>query len=172
MLYLDGQLIDVVRRSSPRVVGDGRSTIAKLIAAENRRRIRARGSAGLTLLRIDLDCLFTLARTGLSLSSVPSSAAAVVVKTVTNQNAPCDNETVLELISEDVIAAGAAAVRAVGLRLAGVDLITTDPRRSLAETDGVIIEVNGNPGLHHHYHVAQPAMATHVAVPVLRAVLM
>jgi cyanophycin synthetase len=171
LLYLDGQLLDVVRRSPPRVVGDGRSTIAELIALENRRRIAAYGSAGLTPLRIDLDCLFTLERAGLSLRFAPPTGEVVTVKTVTNQNGPWDNQSVRDPISEDLIAAGAAAARAVGLRLAGVDLITTDARQSLAKSGGVIIEVNACPGLHHHYHVANRTRATPVAVPVLRTVL-
>jgi hypothetical protein len=33
-----------------------------------------------------------------------------------------------------------------------------------------VIEVNGNPGLHHHYHVADRAGATRVCIPVLRRV--
>ena len=41
LLYLDGKLIDVVRRRSPRVTGDGRSSIMELIIAENRRRLEA-----------------------------------------------------------------------------------------------------------------------------------
>jgi D-alanine-D-alanine ligase-like ATP-grasp enzyme len=57
------------------------------------------------------------------------------------------------------------------VRLAGVDLITTDLTASLHATGGVIIEVNGGPGLHHHYHVADRAGATRVAIPILRRLL-
>jgi len=35
----------------------------------------------------------------------------------------------------------------------------------------VIIEVNGTPGLHYHYQVADEASATPVAVPILRRLL-
>jgi hypothetical protein len=62
-------------------------------------------------------------------------------------------------------------VRAVGLRLAGVDVVTTDIGRPLVETGGVVTEVNGGPGLHHHYLVADRADATPVAVPVLEKLL-
>ncbi len=33
-----------------------------------------------------------------------------------------------------------------------------------------MIEVNGNPALHHHYQVADPAGAARVCIPVLRRV--
>jgi glutathione synthase/RimK-type ligase-like ATP-grasp enzyme len=39
----------------------------------------------------------------------------------------------------------------VGTRLAGIDVITTDPGVPLGESGGVILEVNATPGYHHHY---------------------
>jgi D-alanine-D-alanine ligase-like ATP-grasp enzyme len=59
----------------------------------------------------------------------------------------------------------------VGLRLAGVDVITPDASRPLEEAGGVVAEVNGTPGIHHHYHVADRANATPVAVPILERAL-
>ena len=59
------------------------------------------------------------------------------------------------------------AADAVGLRLAGIDLITPDLGASLTDSGGSVIEVNSGPGLHHHYHVADAGRATRVAVPVL-----
>jgi D-alanine-D-alanine ligase-like ATP-grasp enzyme len=35
----------------------------------------------------------------------------------------------------------------------------------------VVLEVNGAPGLSHHYHVADRAQATRVAVPILEKLL-
>ena len=55
--------------------------------------------------------------------------------------------------------------------MAGVDLVTADLSRPLAESGGAILEVNGTPGLHYHYEVADRPSATHVAIPILRALL-
>jgi D-alanine-D-alanine ligase-like ATP-grasp enzyme len=170
-LFLDGELLDVVRRHPPTVTGDGESSVRDLIEAENRRRIEAGGDAGLSLITATLDAVFTLAASGLDLSSVPTAGARVQVKTVTNQGGPSDNHTVHEPVSPDLVAEARAAAAAVGVRLAGVDLITTDVTASLHTTGGVIIEVNGGPGLHHHYHVADREGATRVAVPILRRLL-
>jgi cyanophycin synthetase len=170
LLFLDGELLDAVRRSPPRVVGDGRSTVADLIAAENRRRLAAGGAAGLSLLRIDLDCLFTLREAGLSLRSVPSPGVEARVKTVANQNRLEDNETVRDL-SDELVGAARAAAAAIGLRLAGVDVIAADALRPLSESGGVVVEVNGTPGFNQHYQVADPERATRVAVPILRKLL-
>ena len=62
-----------------------------------------------------------------------------------------------------------AAAAAVGVRLAGVDVVAPDIERSLASSNGVVLEVNPIPGLHHHYNVAEPEAATPVAVLVLEA---
>jgi len=171
LLLLDGQLLDVVRYLPPRVTGDGSSSIRKLIAAENLRRLRARGYARRQVLKADLDCALTLARSGLSLASVPAEGETVQVKTVTNQNRLEDNETFRGPLADDLVKSATRAAEIVGLRLAGVDMVTPDPSRALADTAGVIIEVNGTPGLDHHYLVADQAGATSVAIPVLRTLL-
>jgi D-alanine-D-alanine ligase-like ATP-grasp enzyme len=57
----------------------------------------------------------------------------------------------------------------VGVRLAGVDIVAPGVDRSLAASDGVVLEVNPIPGLQHHYNVADAEAATPVAVPVLEA---
>jgi cyanophycin synthetase len=171
LLFMDGELLDTVRRRPPRVTGDGRSTLRELIAAENATRLDPAHPVSMPILRVDLDCLFTLEAAGLGLESVLPAGQTLAVKTVTSQNRIEDNETVREPISPDLVAEAREAAAQVGVRLAGVDLITGDLGRCLKESGGVIIEVNGTPGLHYHYQVADEANATPVAVPILRRLL-
>lgn len=171
LLVLDGAVVDTVRRHPPRLIGDGRASIERLVDRENLSRMEAGGRAGLAPLRLDLDALLTLARAGLSPRSVPVAGRTVVVKTVTQQNRNEDNETVHEPIASNLAGEVADAADVIGLRLAGVDVIAPDLSRSLAESGGVVLEVNGEPGLHHHYHVADPSRATRVAAPVLERAL-
>jgi cyanophycin synthetase len=171
LLFLDGELIDVLRHVPPRLTGDGRSTVEQLIDAENARRLAGEGAAGLSLLDIGLDTVFTLDRAGLSLASVPRPGETIAVQTVTNDNGIEDTETFKEPLAPELVDAAGRAAAAVGLRLAGVDVITPDASRPLEEAGGVVAEVNGTPGIHHHYHVADPANATRVAIPILGKVL-
>lgn len=172
VLVLDGEVIDVVRRRSPTVEGDGRSSVRELIAAENRRRLDARGQAGLWPLRVDLDCLFALEARGEGLDAVPPSGAEVTVKHVTNENRLEDNFTVPPSgVGAGIREEARLAAELVGLRLAGLDVIATDLSSSLADSGGVVLEVNGAPGLSHHYHVADRAKATRVAAPILEKLL-
>lgn len=171
LLFLDGALIGAIRRLPPRVLGDGRATIAELIDAENERRHATASGERPWLLRVDLDAVLTLENAGLTLSSVPARGTAVAVKTAVSQNAPRDNETVGEELAGALVAQAAAAVRALGVRLAGVDLITSDPGRALIAGAGVILEVNATPGLHYHYDVRDPGDAVRVMVPILAKLL-
>jgi cyanophycin synthetase len=170
-LFLDGVLLDVVRRRPPRVTGDGRATIGELIEAENTRRLQRAGEVLFWPLRVDLDSIFTLEAAGLTLDSVLPAGMTVPVKTVVNQNTIDDNETVREGIADSLVEQARSAAELIGVRLAGVDIVTTDLSRPLEETGGTILEVNGTPGLNYHYEVADTANATRVAVPILQALL-
>jgi cyanophycin synthetase len=172
MLLLDGELLDVVKRYPPQVTGDGSSTISTLVAAENRRRME-RADGHPQLLRIDLDCLFTLEAAGLSLSSVLPAGERVAVKTAVSQNAPQENAGVLRHgnVSPALVEEARTAVDVLGLRLAAVEVVTPDTSVALREAGGVVLEVNGPPGLHYHYDIAEPEYAVRVAVPILKRLL-
>lgn len=171
LLFLDGEFLDAVRRMAPRVTGDGRSTVAELVEAENARRLAAAGGERTGLLRIDLDAILTLEQLGMRLDSVPAAGNRLAVKTVVNQNSRDDNTNVREQVCEALVEEAAAAVRAIGVRVAGVDLITPDPALSPSEAGGAILEVNGTPGLHYHYEVSNPDRRVPVAVPILERLL-
>ena len=170
VLFLDGELLDVVRREPPHVVGDGRSSVRELIDRENTRRFEARGRACPSFLTITLDCVLELANAGRGLQTVPADGERVRVKGTTNHSGPADCHTVRGPLAPAAVEELRRAVAATGLRLAGVDVITPDVTVPLAESGGVVLEVNGNPALHQHYQVADPDGATRVCVPVLRRV--
>lgn len=168
LLYLDGQLVDAIRRRPPAIVGDGQSTVARLIDAHNAQRLRRDSELGQAQITWNADLRLTLAEQQLTPRSVPPAGTRVVVKTAINENAADENESVGDQLAQTVIEDGATAARLVGARLAGVDIITRDPTRSLAEAGGVILEVNTTPAFHFHYHKRDERVA--VAEYVLRHV--
>jgi cyanophycin synthetase len=153
LLYLDGELLDAVVRYRPVIVGDGVSRIGQLIEIENRCRISNAEISSLSTISLDLDLKWTLKSQGLSLRSVPHANQTVPIKTVVNEGSAAECESVTSSIGQELRDEGAAAARALGVRLAGVEVITTDPSVSLQKSIGAIIEVNTTPGLHHHYLV-------------------
>jgi len=171
LLYLDGKLVDAIRRRQPHVVGDGRSTIRELIRAENRRRVETSGKSALKVLVIDFDCRKTLRRSNLTLDFVPEKGRVVVVKTTTNESAAHECDSVRKLLDSELVRECARATEILGIRLAGVDVITQDVGLPLSQCGGAIIEVNASPGLHYHYQISNPEDIEPVAVPILRHLL-
>jgi D-alanine-D-alanine ligase-like ATP-grasp enzyme len=152
LLYFNGVLMDAVLRKPSAVVGDGRSTVRELICLENEARLKTGPKLAHALIVIDLDVQSTVSGQGLTLSSVPKEGAEVILKRVINDNSRYDNLAAKHLLCKSIIDDGAAAAEAVGVRLAGIDVITSDPSVPLAVSGGVILEVNTSPSYHHHYY--------------------
>lgn len=169
LLYLDGELLDGIRRKPPTLVGDGKSTISEIVRTLNRRRIEGGYQAAQVVLKHDVDMRRTLARQGLSWRSVPAAGRTVTLKTVINDNMAEDNERIVDVLAESVVAAGRRAAEVLGVRLVGVDVITPDIRRPLEDVGGIILEINTAPGYYFHYHTANGPCR--VAEPILRACL-
>ena len=169
LLYLDGELIDAFLRRPPGVVGDGKLTVSKLVDAANDERLSRGFGVSQVLIAVDLDMKRTLDGQGLSLGSVPDAGREIKLKTVINENSGADNSTVTSQLHESIIKAGERAVKALGTRFAGIDLITTNISVSLNESKGAFIEVNGTPNLYYHYHKKDSSFP--VAIPLLKRLL-
>ncbi len=169
LLYLDGVLLDAFVRRLPFVVGDGKATVKQLVDRANAQRLEAQAGVSQVLLTVDLDMRRTLSRQGLSLRSVPGKGDKVTLKTVVNENAGADNSTVTHLLCDSIVEDGARAVRALRARFVGIDLVTPSPAVPLAESGGVILELNGTPNLYYHYHKSDGSFP--LAVHLLKRLL-
>jgi D-alanine-D-alanine ligase-like ATP-grasp enzyme len=169
LLYLDGKLLDAVKRGPPTVLGDGRSRISQLVHNLNLRRLDAGYKVAQVTLKYDFDMERTLARQNLSWRSVPATGRRVTLKTVINDNMADENESVVDEISKSVIAAGRQAAELVGARLVGVDVITPDVHQGFDEAGTKILEINTAPGYYYHYF--NRTGPCRVAVPILEACL-
>jgi D-alanine-D-alanine ligase-like ATP-grasp enzyme len=152
LVFLDGELMDCVVRKSPRLTGDGVSTIRELVASENRRRLAGGYGFSQSLLGVDVDMKMSLQAQGLSMKSVPEAGREFTIKTVANENSSDDNASGSFFVNEENILLGRRIARATNLRLVGIDMITEDPSRPLEETQGAVVDVNGAPGFYYHYH--------------------
>ena len=171
LLYLDGHLLDAAQRKVPTVIADGESTVRELIRRENESRLAQVTTLTHCLIDPDVDMHRTLAKQGLKLSSVPERGRTVTLKRVINSNSELDNASAKELLCQSIIDDGAAAAATVGVRFAGIDLMTQDPSVPLSQSGGAILEVNTTPGFHHHYYKRDGSfpVAIHI-LPYLLAV--
>jgi cyanophycin synthetase len=149
LLVVGGRMIAAAGGEAASIVGDGKNTIRTLIDLQLNTDPRRGLTEDFPLNRILVDedpaIVLDLARRGLSPESIPEAGQDVLIQR--NGNVAVD---VTDKVHPDVAAAVSLAARVVGLDIAGVDLVTEDISRPLAETKGAIVEVNAGPGLLMH----------------------
>ena len=165
LLFLGGEMIHAVRRRGVRVNPDGRSSIQDLLAAAGQARLASDRVTTLTLSALDLTS-----------ASVPPEGDPLVVRvlpdqeTVTRELRTAYDEDITPIVGADLIDEVGGLVRLIGSDWAGVDIVTSDPSRSLRDAGGCLLEVNTTPGLHHHCGLSGDEPCD-IAVRVLRHAL-
>ena len=98
LLYLGGELIDVIERKPPTVTGNGTDSIFELVKMENELRVNARGLRGTSLIDVDLEMNNCLRTQGITLRDTPALNQSVRLKNVVNQNNATENKRVFDSI--------------------------------------------------------------------------
>ena len=168
LLFLDGELLDSIIRRPPTLIGDGVSSIRRLIRHENEQRIKPGAQLAQSLLYIDLDTKNTLAAQGLNLNTRPAKGQVIKVKDVINCNRAEENETPLQAPAASLISLGRKISETIGVRLVGIDIITENFSMDLRKSGGRVIEVNTPPG--HFYHHLKKGGGYPVAVRLLQQI--
>jgi cyanophycin synthetase len=152
LLIVNGKLAAAARGQAALVTGDGIHTIEDLIDLQiNSDPRRGRGEEQpLNPVRIDSAARLELKRQGFDAQSIPPLGCEVLIQRNGNVAFDCTDD-----VHPDVAATAATAARAVGLDVAGIDLVTEDISRPLSETGGAIVEVNAGPGLLMHLKPAE-----------------
>lgn len=145
MFVLGDKLIAAAERMPPYVVGDGKSTIERLVDLENEHL----GDEGRPTIKLDEESDKALEVYGFSLDSVPKKDEKVIVRFNANMTSGGSTRECLAEIHPEYQKMAVNVVQATGLKVGGLDLITpdiSDPKVKYA-----INEVNHNPGLRIHY---------------------
>jgi len=147
IVVLDGEVLMASEKTRPLVVGDGRSSIRKLITT-SQRRSRAAGNEG-SLRPDDPRISKHLAHGRRSLETVPSGGQRVELLPCGNLGVGGDVREVTDVLHPDLRQLAIRVVGDMGLRLASVDLVLgrpsdTPPKRC------AVLEVNSAPGLDTH----------------------
>jgi len=152
LLIVGGKLAAAAKGQAALVVGDGTHTISELIALQINSDPR-RGSGEeqpLNPVRIDSAARLELKRQGFDAQSIAPAGCEVLIQRNGNVAFDCTDD-----VHPDVAEIAALAAKAVGLDVAGIDLVTENISRPLAETGGAIVEVNAGPGLLMHLKPAE-----------------
>jgi D-alanine-D-alanine ligase-like ATP-grasp enzyme len=147
IVVLDGEILLASEKTRPYVLGDGRSSIRKLIATSQRRN-RAAGHS--TELRADdVRVGRHLAHNGLTLATVPRHGHRVELLPCGNLGVGGDVRVVTDVLHPKLRALAIRVVADVGLRLASVDLVLSRPCDAPPKRC-TVLEVNSAPGLDTH----------------------
>ncbi|MGQ0714318.1 MAG: cyanophycin synthetase [Gemmatimonadaceae bacterium] len=167
VLVVNGTIVAVAERVPARVVGDGSHRVQDLIDIENRDPRRGVGHTKiLTRLPLDENTESYLAEQGRTLDSVPAPGEIVALRSTANLSTGGTSLDRTDEIHPDNATACEMAAGAVGLDVAGIDVITTDIAVPFRDNGAVIIEVNAAPGIRMHTHPASGS-ARNVAAPIL-----
>ena len=151
LLVIGGRLVAAARREPAHVIGDGRSTIRELVALVNRDPRRSDGHATvLSFIKLDAVGLAVLADQGHTPESVPPAGQRVLIRRNGNLSTGGTATDVTDRVNPETAARAVEAARAVGLDIAGVDVVAVDIARPLEEQRGAVVEVNAGPGLRMH----------------------
>ena len=152
VVVVAGHVVAVAERIPAHVVGDGRRTVRELVEERNRDPKRDPHNPDATLRRIPLDEVTErhLARTGLTLESVPAVGKRVTLRATANISTGGTAVDRTDEIHPRNAAVCELAAGAVGLDVAGMDVLTDDISVPFASNGAVIIEVNASPGIRMH----------------------
>jgi GNAT-family acetyltransferase (TIGR03103 family) len=142
-VVIGGRVVAAAVRRPASVTGDAHSTVAQLIERGGRR--RAEGGV-LGQIPIDQGLVRTIRAAGWDLDSVLPPGHVLVVGPTANVHTGGTIEDVTAELHPALADLAVAATNAIGTPVAGVDLIV----ESLDKPDGVVIEVNEQPGLANH----------------------
>jgi cyanophycin synthetase len=167
VLVVDGRVVACAERVPAHVVGDGRHTIRELVTIENADPRRGVGHAKvLTRLPSDAVTEEFLARQGLTLETVPESGRQVLLRGTANLSTGGTSIDRTEEMHPDNVTACEMAAGAVGLDIAGIDVLTPDMSVPFRENGAVIIEVNAAPGVRMHTHPGE-GKPRNVGAPII-----
>jgi cyanophycin synthetase len=151
LLVLGGRCVAALAITPPQVVGDGQRSVAALIEAENRDP-RRNGFCLDPIKTDDGDLQVALARAGLSLADVPAASTAVTLRTSANVAVGGVHRDVTDEVHPSHRALAERATAAIGLEVAGIDVVSLDIAQPCEAAGTRIIEVNARPGLAMHVY--------------------
>ncbi len=150
ILVANGQIIYVVKRKPKGVVGDGRQSVAELVAEANRERMKKPPWRRIKECPLDAEADACLAGQGLTRDSIPPQGQRVNLRVIESTRWGGDTDLLTHRIHPENARLAIDVTRYLGMSITGFDLITTDITRPWHETGAVINEVNFSPDFRWH----------------------
>lgn len=151
MLVVDGHLVAVAKRVPGHVTGNGRQTIAELVAEVNSDPRRGIGHEKvLTNLELDAQAERLMAEAGVTAETVLPAGQVLFLRSTANLSTGGTAIDMTDVCHPDNRDMAERAIKAVGLDVGGVDFLISDITKSYKDIGGAIVEVNAAPGFRMH----------------------
>jgi cyanophycin synthetase len=156
LLVIDGKFVAASKRIPAHVVGDGHSSIRKLIDIENRNPLRGQGhELSLTKIKADKDTHDQLQKYGYSLGSIPHEDEIVYLKSTANLSTGGTAIDATDIIHPENKFMAERIAKLVGLDICGIDVMADNISTPIRENGGAVLEVNAAPGFRMHLNPSE-----------------
>lgn len=167
VLVVGDEVVAVAERKPPFVIGDGINSIAELVAIENQKPERGIGhSKSLTKIALDDVAMEYLARMELRINDIPKPDERIYLRENGNLSTGGSARDCTGDIHPKNKELAVKAAHAVGLDVAGIDIIVDNIAKLITPKTGAVIEVNAAPGLRMHLNPTE-GVGKNVAVDIL-----
>lgn len=144
LIVIDYKVVAAAIRRPAQVIGDGATSIRKLIELQSRRRAAATG--GESSIPLDAETERCVRDAGKGLDDVLEEGKELAVRKTANLHTGGTIHDVTDETHPELIKAAIAAARAIEIPVTGIDLVIRSPR----EPDYAFLEANERPGLANH----------------------
>lgn len=170
VLIYKGECLSVIHRRKPGVTGDGQSTIAQLVARENKRRIQKKdwrmGDPSFAPLLLSHEVLQELTSQNRSVNQVLAAGETATFSDICSYGRGATLREVIEDFNPAIIAGAVKAAQLFDAPLAGIDVIVATPGSDVY----CINEVNVGPSPELHYLIDNPEKGRDPLGAILRDV--
>ncbi len=143
----------VSERLPASVIGDGVHSIQELVEIANQDENRGeQHEKPLTKIRLDAVSLNVLQKNKMDADFVPKQGRQVVLRENGNLSTGGTAIDCTDRIHPDNVDLAIRAANAIGIDIAGIDIVTQDISQSILETGGAVVEVNTAPGIRMHLY--------------------
>ena len=167
VLVVGGKVSAVAERRPPAVIGDGTHTVKELVEIENRNPLRGEDhEKPLTKIKLDNVASLFLSKNGLDENYVPRINENVFLRENGNLSTGGSARNCKDEIHPYNAGLAVKAAKAIGLDVAGIDVIAEDISKPINHENGAVIEVNAAPGLRMHLYPTE-GRAENVAADII-----
>jgi len=156
LLVVGNKVRAATKRLSAAVIGDGVHNIKGLIDIINLDKNRGVAhEKPLTKIRLDSVALNVLKKKGIGIDYIPQKGEVVVLRENSNISTGGTAVDCTDIMHPENAEIAVRAAAAIGLDIAGIDIVSEDISKPIKEFGGAIVEVNAAPGLRMHLYPSE-----------------